>query len=96
MLSLTGARRKWRNWSGTVRSTPKEIVFPENVDDVIKAVKQSARAGRPVRVAGSGHSFTPLVSCDEVLISLDRLQGLDEVDAGEEGSGLKAQGLEPP
>jgi FAD/FMN-containing dehydrogenase len=33
-----------------------------------------------VRVTGSGHSFTPLCASDDVLLSLDRLTGIETVD----------------
>jgi len=33
-----------------------------------------------VRVAGSGHSFTPLVQTNDVLLSLEHIQGIEEID----------------
>ena len=39
-----------------------------------------ARDGRQVRVAGSGHSFTPLVRTDDALLSMASLQGTTAVD----------------
>jgi FAD-linked oxidoreductase len=39
-------------------------------------------AAGPVRVAGSGHSFTALCQTDGTLISLDGMQGVVGVDAG--------------
>jgi FAD/FMN-containing dehydrogenase len=33
-----------------------------------------------VRVVGAGHSFTPLVSSDNVLLSLERMQGIESID----------------
>jgi FAD-linked oxidoreductase len=33
-----------------------------------------------VRVVGSGHSFTPLVQTDDVLMSLDGVQGIESID----------------
>jgi len=44
-------------------------------------VEEFGRDGRHVRVVGSGHSFTPLVQTDDILMSLDNLQGVEEIDA---------------
>ncbi len=39
------------------------------------------KKGRKIRVVGSGHSFTPLVKTEEVLVSLDELKGIVNIDA---------------
>lgn len=72
---------RWRNWSGSAQGTPREIVRPRSVTELAQRVGQWGRAGRHVRVVGSGHSFTPLVQTDDVLVSLDDLQGVQSVDA---------------
>ncbi len=72
--------RHWSNWSGSVTCTPHQICMPRNVEEVVAIVRDAARAGQTVRVAGSGHSFTDLVKTDQVLVSLDHLSGLVEVD----------------
>jgi len=72
--------RVWRNWSGLVRSVPRSIVYPSTVEEVVTVVKSCAAEGRKLRVVGSGHSFTRLVQTDDVLVSLDRLQGVITVD----------------
>ena len=38
------------------------------------------KKGRKIRVVGSGHSFTPLVQTEEVLVSLDELKGIVNID----------------
>jgi len=72
--------RVWRNWSGLVRSVPRSIVYPASVEEVVAIVKSCATEGRKLRVVGSGHSFTRLVQTDDVLVSLDQLQGVIAVD----------------
>jgi FAD-linked oxidoreductase len=71
---------RWQNWSGSVRSTPREVVMPATIADLADRVATLSRAGRHIRVVGAGHSFTPLVQTDDVLISLDRIQGITAVD----------------
>jgi FAD-linked oxidoreductase len=74
---------KWRNWSGSVRATPREICLPGSIDELAQRVGAYANAGRRMRVVGAGHSFTPLAQSHDVLISLDRMQGIMAVDAAQ-------------
>lgn len=66
----------WSNWSGNVTSAPQAIVGPSTEADLIALLKQAQHAGHTLRVVGTGHSFVPLCATDELLISLDNLQGL--------------------
>lgn len=73
-------QKEWSNWSGSVRFRPKRILYPASVEEVAGIIRQAADERRKIRVVGSGHSFTPLVPTDDILLSLDRLRGLEEVD----------------
>lgn len=73
-------QKEWRNWSGSVRFRPERILYPGSVEEVAKIIRQAADESKQIRVVGSGHSFTPLVPTDDILLSLDRLRGLEEVD----------------
>ena len=85
MAALTqgpvGARRTWRNWTGNVRCMPAVIVRPGSEDEVAVAIRRAAAAGHNVRVAGSGHSYTEIVSTSGTLLSLDRMRGIASLDA---------------
>lgn len=70
----------WSNWSGVVSIKPSHIVYPRTVEEVRQLVKLCALKGRKLRVIGSGHSFTPLVETQDVLVSLDQLSGVGTVD----------------
>jgi hypothetical protein len=68
----------WRNWSGSVRSSPADIATPESEPELAATI---ARA-RKVRVVGAGHSFTPLCDTGGTLVSLSELRdSLGEVAA---------------
>ncbi len=69
--------RSWSNWSGWVRATPSSMVEPASEAELTAGVRA---ASGPVRVVGSGHSFTPLCQTEGTLISLDRMQGVVGVD----------------
>jgi FAD-linked oxidoreductase len=73
--------KRWRNWSGSVRTRPREVACPRDVAELARMVGEYGRAGRRVRVTGSGHSFTPLVATDDVMLSMARLSGITAVDA---------------
>ncbi len=81
----------WSNWDGRQRCAPQAIERPRDVDELRGALDRARAAGRRVRVAGSGHSFTGLVVTDGTLISLERMNrvlavdptsGLVQVEAG--------------
>ena len=73
--------QEWSNWSGLVRCQPAKLVEPADESQVVAAVRSAVAAGQTVRVTGSGHSFTALCATDDVLLSLDRLAGIESVDA---------------
>lgn len=70
----------WRNWSGSVTCTPARIATPASEAEVSTLVAEAGRAVRGVRVAGTGHSFTPLCATDGTLLSLDGMRGLITAD----------------
>lgn len=73
-----GAR--WQNWSGTVEFAPHDVIRPESIPDLARAVAQRANAGQTMRVVGSGHSFTPLVQTNDTLVRMDGLTGITSFD----------------
>ncbi|MEB9504028.1 D-arabinono-1,4-lactone oxidase [Bacillus anthracis] len=79
MLSIKG--QKWRNWTGNVEGTPHYTMYPESIQDVVEVIELARKEGKKIRVVGSGHSFTPLVQTEEILVSLDELKGIVNVDA---------------
>lgn len=76
----SGRVGRWQNWSTSVRSAPEAVVRPAGMEELVKLVEVYAREERHIRVVGAGHSFTPLVSTDDVLFSLERMQGIESID----------------
>jgi FAD-linked oxidoreductase len=70
----------WRNWARTVEASPARVVAPRSAAEVAAAVRQAAVDGLTVRAAGTGHSFTPLVATDGVLLQPFGLTGVLHVD----------------
>lgn len=70
----------WSNWAGNVTAVPRAVTAVSTTSGVSAAVRSAAAQGVGLRVAGSGHSFTPLVATDGVLLRLDGLRGVVGVD----------------
>jgi len=70
-MKIVGGR--WSNWSGGVVCKPKEVIAPKDEVALAAAVRQ---AKGPVRVPGTGHSFTPLNATDGTMIDLSAFRGL--------------------
>lgn len=67
----------WRNWSGSASCRPARLARPRDEAELAALLRASAE----VRVAGAGHSFSPLVPTAGTLLSLDSWSGLHAHDA---------------
>jgi FAD/FMN-containing dehydrogenase len=96
----------WRNWVGNQQCEPRRVASPASEEEVCELVADAAAEGLHVRVAGGGHSFTPVVATDGLLLDLTRLPRIRSLDPerrrvvagpattiGEFGEPLWAQGL---
>ena len=70
----------WCNWAGNVTAHPAEVQHVSSPEGVAAAVRRAASRGLAVRVAGSGHSFAPLVATDGLMLHVDGLSGVVGVD----------------
>jgi FAD-linked oxidoreductase len=71
----------WRNWAGNESARPSRVATPRSADEVADEVRKAAADGLTVRMAGTGHSFTPAAATDGVLLRPDGLTGIRSVDA---------------
>jgi FAD/FMN-containing dehydrogenase len=96
----------WTNWVGNQTFTPRRIASAANEADVQREVAEAARNGYGVRTFGTGHSFTPIIETDGVLLDTAPLRGIVNIDparqlvtalpkttVGDFGEPLWAQGL---
>lgn len=70
----------WSTWSGGERCTPTHRAHPGSTAEVVAEVARAVADRRPVRVAGSGHSFTPAVLTEGVLLQLDGMSQVLDLD----------------
>jgi FAD/FMN-containing dehydrogenase len=71
---------QWTNFSGRVTCKPACFSRPRDEAELVAAVRAAAADGRGLRVAGTGHSFTPLCVTAGTLVSLDDWQGIEAID----------------
>ncbi|MFK0570667.1 D-arabinono-1,4-lactone oxidase [Endozoicomonas sp.] len=74
-ISLATEKRRipWRNWSGSQQCFPQARKAPTSVAELQALITSTKGVIRPV---GSGHSFSPLVPTDDILVSLSRMSGI--------------------
>jgi FAD/FMN-containing dehydrogenase len=70
----------WTNWVGNQSFAPASTAAPRDEDEVAALVRQAADRGQRVRVSGAGHSFTPVVQTDGLLLDLSALRGVVGTD----------------
>ena len=70
----------WQNWSSNQSCTPKHVFQPVSTSELASTLKEYS--GK-LRVVGSGHSFSPLVNSNDMLISLNQITGLIGSDKSE-------------
>jgi len=68
---------RWSNWSGGVTCKPKQVVAPKDEVELAAAIRH---ARGPVRVPGTGHSFTPLNATDGTIVDLGAFTGVRGMD----------------
>ncbi len=69
-----------KNWAGNIKWNPSQTVYPETEEGIREVVLRAANNGKKLRVIGTGHSFTPVCVTDDILMSLDKYQGLVRVN----------------
>ena len=70
----------WRNWAGDQSCLPAAVERPASTAEVVAAVERAAAAGRHVRAAGSGHSFTGAALSDGTLVLPQRMDRVLDAD----------------
>lgn len=70
----------WSNWSGRHKSNPARLHFIRSEDDALAIASQASRSHNSIRVAGSGHSHSPLVSHNNIIVDASGLAGVIDLD----------------
>jgi FAD/FMN-containing dehydrogenase len=84
------AGEEFRNWSGTVACRPRRTLRPQSEAEIAAALRAAGAEGLAVRVAGSGHSHTPLVATEGLLLRLEHWAGIEDCDPASGVATLRA------
>lgn len=69
------------NYDGSIKTNPRKLVYPENVDRIREVLRDSNKYPSPVRAMGSYHSLTPCASADEgTILNMSRLNRVVAID----------------
>ncbi len=74
----------WRNWVGNQSCVPRYKAAPGSEALLAEMVREADARDLNIRVAGSGHSFTPVVGTGGLLLSLVNMSGVLNVDRGKQ------------
>ena len=81
---------KIKNWAGNVAFNPSQIAYPKTESEIQNLVVKAANNRNKIRLIGTGHSFTDLCKTNQILISLDKYQGLLSIDKEKNQATVKA------
>lgn len=81
-MNTHSKRPTWSNWVGNQIFSPREIIEIQSEDEIAPLVARAAAQGLGVRTFGTGHSFTPIIETDGLLLDTSRLRGVIEIDTG--------------
>eukprot|EP00697_Spironema_sp_BW2_P009120 gnl/Spiro4/23909_TR11833_c0_g1_i1.p1 gnl/Spiro4/23909_TR11833_c0_g1~~gnl/Spiro4/23909_TR11833_c0_g1_i1.p1 ORF type:complete len:460 (-),score=106.50 gnl/Spiro4/23909_TR11833_c0_g1_i1:134-1513(-) len=70
------ANYTWANWDQRQVCYPQYLVSPKSEADIADAIKLATSHSLRVRVSGDGHSFSPIVLTDGVLLKMDNFNSV--------------------
>ncbi|BAN49641.1 D-arabinono-1,4-lactone oxidase [Metapseudomonas resinovorans] len=70
----------WRNWVGNQSCIRAARGAPASEDELCNMIREATGKGLNVRVAGSGHSFTPVALTNGLHLTLANMKGVRHVD----------------
>lgn len=79
-MEVGSEQAAWTNWVGNQSFTPKSTIAVASEADVQRRVTEAVENGHGVSTDGAGHSFTPIVETDGVLLDLSKLAGIISID----------------
>lgn len=82
--------RSTKNWSQNVCFQPREVHSVENETQIVSLIEKARKSKSHLRVLGSGHSFTPLISTQDILLTTEKLQGIISHDVAKKSARVAA------
>ncbi len=79
-----------QNWGRSQSFQASQVLYPASEEEILTILSNATFNKKNVRVIGSGHSWTGLIVTNDILVSLDRWQGIIEMDPNEKWVEVKA------
>ncbi|MDQ3565577.1 MAG: FAD-binding protein [Pseudomonadota bacterium] len=70
----------WTNWIGDYASSGLSVSAPRTKEDLVQIVETAIANGQRLRAVGAAHSTTSVARPDDLLVSLDAMQGTLPLD----------------
>lgn len=70
----------WQNWAENLSATPTQRHAPKTLEELIAVVKSASAHGHRMRAVGNGHSWSPLVPTEGVMISMQNFNAIHLAD----------------
>ncbi len=75
-----GERQSWTNWADNQQFDVEQIARPRSEEELIEIAREAIVERRPVGMAGSAHSFSPIVETSGLLLEMRGVSGVQSVD----------------
>jgi len=69
-----------KNWSKLIEWHPQQVLTPDTTEAIQSIIQTAIQQKKKIRVVGSAHSFTSLCKVEDILVSLDKYQGIVHID----------------
>lgn len=70
----------WSNWSGRHHARVKQLHHVRSEADAVALAAEATRRGLHIRAAGTGHSHSPLIPNDDIIVDTSGLAGIQSID----------------
>jgi FAD/FMN-containing dehydrogenase len=81
MTTTEPTRQSWTNWAANQHFSVEQIARPSSEEEVIDLTQSAVRDGRAIGMAGSAHSFSPIVQTDGLLLDMRGVSGVLATDS---------------
>lgn len=90
----------WSNWSGRHHAKVKHFHHLRSEEDAAALAAEATQRSLRIRAAGTGHSHSPLIPNDDIIVDTSGLAGVQSIDHGTKrawiGAGTKIVALGAP
>ena len=81
---------RWQNRSSRNVCFPDQLYFIRSQEDAQAVVRQATSGGLKIRAAGAGHSHSPIVPSDDLIVDCSGLSGVLDVDSRSQRAWIRA------